>query len=293
MTDAIERIFKIKTPAQQSFSPPGRQSPEIFDDFSVKKNVATREGTIEKVPVNNSDITNKKYVDDAITALGLPLSHTNVAEITDVGTNTHAQIDTAIGNLTGDVMADAQHRHSELSASDGTPNPALQVDAAGNVGIGTTEPETKLDVFDTLANTPNIRIGASNTAISRGDMIGQYSFTAVDTSWSPLRFNTGAIKNIAYNDNATAGWGSSGTADLEGAGLGFYVIKDVSARAMSEAVRIDYNGNVGIGTTVPTSKLHVVGLPIYANNAAAVAGGLTAGAFYRTNADPDPVCAVH
>jgi hypothetical protein len=52
-------------------------------------------------------------------------------------------------------------------------------------------------------------------------------------------------------------------------------------------------GNVGIGTTTPTSKLHVVGLAVFANNAAAVAGGLTAGAFYRTGGDPDVVCVVH
>ncbi|MBA7538970.1 hypothetical protein ES705_31248 [subsurface metagenome] len=52
-------------------------------------------------------------------------------------------------------------------------------------------------------------------------------------------------------------------------------------------------GNVGIGTLTPKSKLHVVGLPIYANNAAAITGGLTAGAFYRTNADPAPVCVVY
>jgi hypothetical protein len=52
-------------------------------------------------------------------------------------------------------------------------------------------------------------------------------------------------------------------------------------------------GNVGIGTTSPHSKLAVVGLPVYASNAAAITGGLAAGDFYRTGADPDPVCVVH
>ena len=34
-------------------------------------------------------------------------------------------------------------------------------------------------------------------------------------------------------------------------------------------------------------------LPIYANNAAAIAGGLHVGSFYRTGANPDPVMVVH
>lgn len=38
----------------------------ILDDYAVRKNVATKEGTIEKVPVNDNDLVNKKYVDDAI-----------------------------------------------------------------------------------------------------------------------------------------------------------------------------------------------------------------------------------
>ena len=39
--------------------------------------------------------------------------------------------------------------------------------------------------------------------------------------------------------------------------------------------------NNGIGTTNPTSKLQVTGLPIHADNAAAIGAGLTAGAYYH------------
>lgn len=34
-------------------------------------------------------------------------------------------------------------------------------------------------------------------------------------------------------------------------------------------------------------------LPVYANNAAAIAGGLVVGDFYRTGGNPDTVCVVH
>lgn len=66
-----------------------------------------------------------------------------------------------------------------------------------------------------------------------------------------------------------------------------------NGNSLTEQVRVAGDGKVGVGTTSPKSALHVVGLPVYANNAAAIAGGLTAGAFYRTGADPDPVMVVH
>ena len=40
-------------------------------------------------------------------------------------------------------------------------------------------------------------------------------------------------------------------------------------------------------------SIQLTNLPVYANNTAAINGGLTAGAFYRTGGDPDPVCVVH
>lgn len=48
-----------------------------------------------------------------------------------------------------------------------------------------------------------------------------------------------------------------------------------------------WNGNEWV-PSLPGS-----GLPVFANNAAAVAGGLIAGQFYRSGADPDVVCVVH
>lgn len=46
-------------------------------------------------------------------------------------------------------------------------------------------------------------------------------------------------------------------------------------------VVIDSNERLAIGTTTPTSKLQVVGLPVHADNTAALGAGLTAGAFYH------------
>ena len=40
-------------------------------------------------------------------------------------------------------------------------------------------------------------------------------------------------------------------------------------------------------------SVSMAGVPVYANNAAAIAAGLVAGDMYRTGGDPDPLCIVH
>ena len=50
---------------------------------------------------------------------------------------------------------------------------------------------------------------------------------------------------------------------------------------------------IGGNPATPVSKPALTGLPVYRNNAAAIAGGLTPGYLYRTGGDPDVVAVVH
>jgi len=53
------------------------------------------------------------------------------------------------------------------------------------------------------------------------------------------------------------------------------------------------NGNVQTVGKFSGSKMNLLSLEIYANNAAALASGLVAGDCYRTGGDPDLLCIVH
>jgi hypothetical protein len=129
--------------------------------------------------------------------------------------------------------------------------------ADGKVGIGTATPTHVLHVHDE-SNNQTIHLTGAAT--------GQESTDGIYLSVA------GTVDAVLQNMEAGyLAFGTTGT----------------------ERMRILADGKVGIGTTAPKSPLHVVGLPVYANNTAAIAGGLTAGAFYRTGADPDPVCVVH
>jgi hypothetical protein len=71
--------------------------------------------------------------------------------------------------------------------------------------------------------------------------------------------------------------------EITGAWPNHTIINTSPASALGDPVTVAHGGT-GRGAGQ---------LPVYANNAAAVAGGLAVGDFYRTGADPDPVCVVH
>ena len=119
---------------------------------------------------------------------------------------------------------------------------------SGNVGIGVTSPGQKLtlpsDSFIGWEHT------ASNQSVTY--KIGHDAVTA-----GPMQFVT------SFNPGATRPVFS------------FFA-------SSSEICTMLRNGNIGIGTDTPNSKLSIVGLSEYSDNAAAIIAGLEEGDLYRT-----------
>jgi hypothetical protein len=144
----------------------------------------------------------------------------------------------------------------------------------GNVGIGSANPQVKLDV--------------------QSGSIGAYHNTA-SSGGAQLYLGDMNFAGGAYATSAPGVGAVYGPTHLVAGDLAFYVYNGV-ASSRSEAMRIirhsSGNNYVGIGTTTPTTKLHVLSSDnTYANlviaatsNNGNVTGGLTFGGLYNSDA---------
>jgi hypothetical protein len=111
----------------------------------------------------------------------------------------------------------------------------FRVDPSGNVGIGASSPTELLEVH---GDTPRIKL-RDTSAYSAGTG-PEISFQGNDNTETIKEF--GSIRGISRSSNNGE--------------LAFYTRLSGS---VEERVRIDQNGNVGIGTDSPSSNLHVSG----------------------------------
>lgn len=114
----------------------------------------------------------------------------------------------------------------------------MRISSAGNVGIGTISPSSKLDIYSASGNT-RLRLG---TVAVGGDIMS-------------LDFY-GANGGVVPVYSRVSGIVESGGIGNEYGGLGFSTINN---GGLGEKMRITSAGNVGIGTTSPQNKLNIEG----------------------------------
>ena len=104
----------------------------------------------------------------------------------------------------------------------------LMPNGAGNVGIGNTNPSEKLEIGENGVQDNSIRINS-------------------DASGSYLKIKSqGNLSGLQATNNQNLNLNSEGVS-------GYFTV----TTAGSERMKVNYNGNVGIGTTNPTEILHL------------------------------------
>src|SRR5581483_9653524 len=121
----------------------------------------------------------------------------------------------------------------------GITNTAMTIDPSGNVGIGTTNPQNVLGIAQ-AANTAGLSLYGNVNGVSTSQ------YLALNAQYSPTdTTGRGQIRFIR-----------DGNSSANGSDISFLTQND-SGSTLSEAMRINYNGNIGIGTGSPTGLLQV------------------------------------
>lgn len=126
------------------------------------------------------------------------------------------------------------------------------VEVDGKIGVGTDDPKAHLEVATFI---PNGTLGSVFGRLEEGNVTGDGTYLGVKGHKTQGDPNT--IKSFSLVHNFYGQTNSSVNfyrgSDVLGGFLTFNTSDD------TERMRINYDGNVGIGTTSPGSKLHVAG----------------------------------
>ena len=190
--------------------------------------------TAGAVALKDSVVTTADGDTGTATASAHNLDFIGGTHITTTGASNDITIDVS-GALVDNSIANALHRHSELVAYDGSPDPALSVDSTGEVGIGTTSPAGLLHVYKT----------------------GGHAKLEIESATD----NAQLILNAPADEVAYIGFETEGAEDWQiRRGINQDYLSFYDTDSTSDVLVLEEStGNVGIGTTAPLSKLSING----------------------------------
>ncbi len=176
-----------------------------------------------------------------------------------------------LNTLTDNSNADALHDHSQLVASDGSPDPALSVDASGNVGIGRIPLVHKLEVEGTV-QTSSIKFPATQSPSSDVNTLDDYE----EGTWTPTISFDGASTGITYDIHRGKYTKIGNTVNLscyivltsKGSSVGYAIINNLPFTVMNDVgafsavnlwfTGITFTGQINGYTTVNANRIELL-----------------------------------
>jgi hypothetical protein len=114
---------------------------------------------------------------------------------------------------------------------------AMRINESGSVGIGTTNPNTNLHISE--SDAPSLRLERNDTTIGTGNGIGRIQFEHQETGYAGV---CATLLVESGNNN----------------GNGEFVFQNGVAGTVTEKMRLDRNGNLGIGSASNHAGARVV-----------------------------------
>jgi len=131
---------------------------------------------------------------------------------------------------------------------------AMRITNAGNIGIGTTSPNARLDVIGVgLSSLFRVSNTDADATTKYGTFMGRHYTNSEENITGMLLTSSSSVTGGAVS---IGGGITSANAVNE---IKFYTAANNTTLTGSERMRITSAGNVGIGTTSPQSKLQVAG----------------------------------